>query len=330
MKKNLTSVTKKSGIFFLGKVFTVFFGLLFNFFVVKFYGAKIYGSYVHVITLLNFFIAISTIGFHQGLVYFLPKMTIENKIKSRNELIKFAFITGLFFALIFSIVIVSNSYFISKNILNNISLDKYLKAMAYLLFLFVFIRISKGVFRGLNSIKEYVISYFFIIPIFKIIFLILFFYFNLKYLGVILSVYLSFFIGSIFLITKMSGHNIFDELKIKINSDFNALIKYSLPLMFSGILSLLIAKTDIMMIGYFLKEENVGIYNICYKLATLGIFVLASFNTMFAPLISKLYHEKKIGELENLYKVITKWIFTINLFIFSVFVLFGSNILGIS
>jgi O-antigen/teichoic acid export membrane protein len=56
-------------------------------------------------------------------------------------------------------------------------------------------------------------------------------------------------------------------------------------------------------------------------------FVLTAFNTAFAPMISNLYEQDKMKELSSVYKIITKWILTINLIAFSFFILFSDEIM---
>ena len=53
------------------------------------------------------------------------------------------------------------------------------------------------------------------------------------------------------------------------------------------------------------------VYNILLTLTGLTTFLLINLNKVFAPAISKLYHENKISELNELYKRTT---FFINLF----------------
>jgi O-antigen/teichoic acid export membrane protein len=107
------------------------------------------------------------------------------------------------------------------------------------------------------------------------------------------------------------------------------LFLYSLPLLFSGLLFIVMTKVDVFMIGFFLTEKWVGIYNIAIRIGTLSMIVLVAIRTVFSPVISRLFHDKNMKELENLNKTITKWIFSANLVLFFLVLIFNTEIMEI-
>jgi len=79
-------------------------------------------------------------------------------------------------------------------------------------------------------------------------------------------------------------------------------VKVSLPLFFMAGMSLILNKTDIIMIGMFLDTEHAGIYAIASRVAGLMIFGLIAVNAIVAPMISELYGT---GQHKKLQKMIT-------------------------
>ena len=57
--------------------------------------------------------------------------------------------------------------------------------------------------------------------------------------------------------------------------------------------------------------------------------ILESFNAIFAPMIADFYNRKELRKLENLYKIVTKWIFTISFAAFLIIVIFPKEILSL-
>jgi O-antigen/teichoic acid export membrane protein len=88
------------------------------------------------------------------------------------------------------------------------------------------------------------------------------------------------------------------------------LITYSLPMLFSGFLGgFVITNIDTAMIGFFKNSFEVGIYNAALPTARLTGIVFAPLTVIFLPLISELYSNNKIRDLESVYKITFKWIF---------------------
>jgi len=100
------------------------------------------------------------------------------------------------------------------------------------------------------------------------------------------------------------------------------LIAFSIPLMFTGILSFIMNWTDTLMLGYYKGSEIVGIYNAATPLARLIPLFLNSAAFLYSPMVSGLYARGKLEEMKRVYQVLTKWIFMLTLPIFSVMFLF--------
>jgi O-antigen/teichoic acid export membrane protein len=106
-------------------------------------------------------------------------------------------------------------------------------------------------------------------------------------------------------------------------------LNFSWPLFFVYFSGFLILYTDTLMIGYFKTSQDVGIYSVAHRTALLIGIAIASFNSIFAPIISDLYNRHKQRELEKLFKIVTKWIFSFSLPVFLIIVFFAKSILGI-
>jgi len=82
-------------------------------------------------------------------------------------------------------------------------------------------------------------------------------------------------------------------------------------------------------LGYLAFAKEVGIYNIAAKLAFIISLVFVSFNSIFSPIISELYSKKEQHKLNELFKVQSRWIFTVSLPVALLLMLFASPILSL-
>ena len=113
----------------------------------------------------------------------------------------------------------------------------------------------------------------------------------------------------------------------------NKMLKQSIPMMMSSSVLLLMSWADSLMIGGFIGEYEVGIYNVAVKVALLTSFTLTAVNSISAPKISEAYNNDKMLEFKKIVIQTTKTIFfssipiIIVIFIFPEFILnfFGKD-----
>jgi len=123
---------------------------------------------------------------------------------------------------------------------------------------------------------------------------------------------------------------VFSVLKFKTSKFLNKeLLVYSIPLLFSNFIFSLILWTDTLMIGYFLPEAQVGIYNAAQPTAFLMFMLPYALLILFVPILTELYAKHKKEEFRVVYRTVTKWVFGLNLILLSIFYLFSKDILRI-
>jgi O-antigen/teichoic acid export membrane protein len=83
------------------------------------------------------------------------------------------------------------------------------------------------------------------------------------------------------------------------------------------------------MLGYFMKASDVGIYNAACVVALQLIIFLSAFIAIFSPIASDLYNRKSHKELEKLFKIVTRWIFSLTLPLFIIVLIFSEYIMSI-
>ncbi|WP_126663205.1 flippase [Haloterrigena salifodinae] len=112
-----------------------------------------------------------------------------------------------------------------------------------------------------------------------------------------------------------------------INWRFRELVLFSAPLIVSMVMSILLTRTDTIMIGYFRTATEAGLYSAAYPIAAGLQLVLSSFGFLYLPLASRLDAEDSRDETEAVYELTTKWIYIITFPAFAIFLLFPGQIL---
>lgn len=105
------------------------------------------------------------------------------------------------------------------------------------------------------------------------------------------------------------------------------LLRFSLPLFFSGVSFMILNNTDTLMLGYFASSEQVGFYNAAFLLMAFLAVFLNSFAVVFMPVLTGLIAREAAEEAENLYQLVTKWIFVTTAPMVITFFFFPSRVL---
>lgn len=88
---------------------------------------------------------------------------------------------------------------------------------------------------------------------------------------------------SIHLLTQLKGRQPYpSQLQRK-------LYKTATPMLISSALFLVVSWSDTLMLSYFLSEDQVGVYRIAFKIATLITFAQFALNAVIAPMVSELH-----------------------------------------
>jgi O-antigen/teichoic acid export membrane protein len=107
------------------------------------------------------------------------------------------------------------------------------------------------------------------------------------------------------------------------------LMLFSLPAAMAGMLALVTMWIDRLLVAYFLSAADTGIYQAASQVAFIFILILNSFNGIFAPLISAHFAAGRKRELNDLYKVSTKWGLYLAMPVFLVVVVAPDEVLGV-
>ncbi len=98
------------------------------------------------------------------------------------------------------------------------------------------------------------------------------------------------------------------------------LLKFSVPLLVSTVMAMILMWADTLMIGRYINPQAVGTYGVSASLAKLLLVPFTALNFVFLPIAGEIYAGGRAGELQRAYQVLTKWLFAVTLPIF--FVLF--------
>lgn len=110
---------------------------------------------------------------------------------------------------------------------------------------------------------------------------------------------------------------------------YRELLAFALPTTMVATFNALTVWVDGLLVGFFLSASETGIYQAASQTSVLFAIVMTAFNAIFAPLIAQLYHKKELTQLNELFRVSTKWGLYLSLPFYIVFCLAPKELLAV-
>lgn len=305
------------------RVFGLGVSFLIVLFINRFFGVETFGEYSLIVTISQICTLFVAFGIPNTLIKVIGNGNYDY-LMAKKVLIKGCKIT-LLFALIPMFLFYIGSGFLADSIFKNSDLYDYflLISLSIPLFvvheIFVYFSIATKKFLQFNL-------FMFVLPnVFLIGFLSLFYFLNKGGYFTFLAFSLSIFFTVIIEIITIFEWSPREKFKVESTRE---LLKTASPLFFSGILMYLLNGTSIIILGLLVDEKQLGIYNVAYKIANLGLIIIVSISTIITPKIAQLYGEKKLEELKKTIQNATKLISVLTIPLVLIVIIFNQIILS--
>ena len=337
VNKNLKLIAKSSFIVLIGIAISKILVYIYRVIIARQFGPDMYGIFSLASMVVSWFAAFFAFGLHEGILRYVSIFRGKKDARKIRYVFGISSSIMLVSSIIGGILLFLLSGFISAQIFHNTEIAVFLRAFSIL----VPLTILSGTYLSLMRAYEMIGWYFFIFNIaqnvLKVFILILLVIMGIKSSSPIIASYLLGIFGMLimsYLVARykipgvFAGNKTADKLTSK-NRILSELAHYSFPIMFTGIFSIIFYWLDSFAIGYFRSVAEVGYYNAAAPIAMLLLLAPELFMQLFFPLIAKEYYKRNYSTIKELSKQVGKWIFTINLPIFLLIILFPGTLINI-
>ncbi|WP_417367650.1 flippase [Flavobacterium beibuense] len=287
-----------SGIGFIFRLFGLGTSFLVTMLISRLFSVGIFGNYSLAFTIAQATALVFALGIPSALVKIVGNNSYTY-LQAKKLLIK-----GLKITLVFSIVPVMffffGAVFLSENVFKSDVLSNYFVVICLVLPLFIFHELFLFFFISVKKFKLYNVFMFGLPNVLLLGFLYLFYTLKMPEHYTFIAFAISMLIvviTEVFMVFEIKPKTADTPLSS------GALVKTAWPLLFSGLMLYLLNWTDLIMLGMMVDEDEVGIYNIAYKIGTLGFLVIVTVNIIMMPKMAELYGK---GDLSGLKKFIHK------------------------
>jgi O-antigen/teichoic acid export membrane protein len=306
---SLRTISEGASLFFVGKVVSNGLGFLFNLILTQTLGAALFGIYTYANSIAGFLIVFARFGTGKSLMRFIP--SYDGDVRGQNSVTALAYLTALCGSITIGAALFLGAPIVSKYTLNEPLLVDVLQILAIVLPFNTITNLTNSVFRALEKLEYQVLISNITEPLLRIISVSIAFVLGYSLIGAVAALavgaVLTFCAAISFLYTKTELR----PTRYKSDVDVREFYNFSLPLTLKDLGQKLYTRVDILMVGFFLTGSAVGIYRVSILVATLLTLPLAGVNQLFPPIVSGLYTEGKVEELEATYQIVTRWVFTL-------------------
>lgn len=325
----LKKTTKEAGFVFISRVFAYLLGFGTSIIYARILGADLYGVFQLALTIVSSLMIFSIFGMSSGLVRFIPIYEAGDDKESLRGTINFSLLLGFLISLFLSLVLLFLNDTLAFRLFREPRLSKIIPIFSVIFIFYTVITLFGGIIQASKKYSIFVLYKEIVERISTVfLFLILLFVFKNRLLSITWAKFLS-----AFLVLFLTGRWVFKRYPFLLKKPFlprinrKEFIAYSSNLMFIGFTYFLMNQVNRLIVGAYAESKEVGYYSVGMVISGFVIFILVSFNSIFAPIISELYHKKEYETLKRMYSTLTRliWVFTLPIFLW--IVVFSERIL---
>jgi O-antigen/teichoic acid export membrane protein len=324
-------ISRQSGTFLAGTIFTTGLGYVFKIYIARVLGAKEIGLYALGSTLIGFIGIFNTLGLPQSAVRFVSSYRASGKFAELHALLWRGGGLLLVANAALAVVLLTFGKLIATNFYHSPELVQYLPWFALMMLFGIVNGFYGKVLAGYRdiTIRTWILS--FIGSPLNMLASVLLIWAGLGLRGYLIAQILSAAVVCGLLLTvvrrltpqaaRFFGH--------PGSNPRREVWTFSAAVLGIGLLEFLISQVDKVALGFYRGARDVGIYSVAASFVVYVPVVLSSINQIFSPTIADLHTRGAIALLERLFQSLTKWAIGLTLPLAMVVIVFARPLMGI-
>ena len=300
--------------------------------IARLFGPTAQGFYQAGVAILNGAQILSRFGMENGVVRYVA----HYRAQGDTARVKGTIVQAVSITLALSLLIAAVMFFgagldlVERWEFRGYSMQPVLQAFAVVLPFFVFMMMVLWATQGFQTVTYASYVQQMIRPALFVVFLGVFYLLGTETVGIIAAFGVSMFLGS--LVAVYFLWRLFPEVfdrSVPAKFETRSLFNVSIPMSVTTGAQYLNTWSALLVLGVFAIGPPVAIFGTAARTATLSTIVRFAFSGIFSPMISSFYSRGEMGELDRLYKDVSRWIFTGAFAIFLLIVVLAREVLAV-
>lgn len=328
-QKALNALAKGAGITAVGMMVSKAITYLYRIVVARFIGPNAYGQLSLGLMVYGIGGTIAVLALHNSLEKYIPEFRTRDEFEKIKGIVLSALYLTIPFSLLISFTIYLSSSFMAVEIFQNPALTPIFKIFSLGIFFRVLSKIFFSTTVGYNKIIYKTVSTRIVQNLVQLIATVILVLAGLQVVGAAWGVVLGAFTAAslgIFFVERNIGPIIFTDEKPKYQ--FRKILRFSSPLLLSGIIGTFMGWADTALLGYYMTDFEVGLYNAALPTAMLILLPHQAIGSLAVSSFSEL-KERDEKSTEDSIRTATRWVFSLVLPTFLMLLLFSDIALNI-
>ncbi len=324
----LKLIVKGAGFSILGLAFSKVAAYLFRLIVARL-GPDQYGVFAAGFSFFDIAVTLASLGIFWGVLRYVPEYSAKGQLAKVNSVLGTAFIFSAGAGVVAAAALFLSAGIVALQVFHDARVASVIAVLALAVPFYNLESVAVAACRAFKRIDYEVLVKHVAENALKLAFAALAIYLGFHFFGMIVAFAAAIVVSTIIslLVLHTRVHGIGRSLLVYDRRITSSLLRYSLPIMLSNSVWLLVAWSDTLFLGYFRSIEEVGIYNTALPTAGLLLVVPAALGVAFQPITFELLARKKREDFKRVYSVLTKWLFLFNLPVLAMFWTFPSQII---
>lgn len=299
-----STLATQGSITFLGNILGKALGFLFVAVATRLVSPSEYGVFTLSLSIILFIQGFSSLNIYRSVDYFVPQYLTDSDYGKAKQTLQNVFSLGILSSFVGAGVLFVAIDFLASTF-NEPQLGRILPYLVLLIPLQTVLRTLISSFNSLKKMKYRVVVRDVLNPLVRTLGAVALVATGVGVLGLVggylLGVAVAVACGVSFLLYEA------DWIKSANSKSVSnrALLSYSLPLVFAGVIYSLVGQLDYFVIGYFMESSDVGQYRVAYLLAGNLLIVLQAITPVFKPMIAENQSDSSL--LESRFQLATRW-----------------------
>ena len=294
----------------VARVLAILFGIISTVIIARLYSAETLGVVAMVNSFLLLASAVASMGTNTAILRLIPEHITKHSPSSAYGIYKKILVLVVLASILVGVIFYYSSGFIANKILSKPHMVFFVALASVFVVFKALEQVNANTIRGLFLIRTYAIMQ--LLPqginlLALVCLTVLLSSPNIPIYTFVGGIGVTAFLGC-FIVVRKFNRSTGPKDKTK-SLAFSYLLKTSLPMLVSTLMTLIIGQTGILLLGIYKSDADVGYYSVAVKLATLTALVLNSVNSMVGPKFSELFHSGRMDDLFYLAKKSAKLIF---------------------
>lgn len=308
---------------FGAKVIGVFCGFLTTIVLARLLTPDSYGKVVLVIAIINLVQLGSKLGISSGTIRKVPEY--ENEQSKFRGVVRASVRLGLIAGIVGAVAVFISAPTLATEVFGDSSLRVLLQIAAISIPFVVVGKIVISIARGMRDARPHAYINQIFEPLSRLLFIFILVIAGFQTIGAIIGHISASIAAGILGIFVM--YRLLPSWETPPERMDREVLLYSIPLLAVNGMSFVLANTDTFMLGYFLTSDRIGIYNVSFQLRNSMNIIFMTIGFILPPQLTRLEKEDKRGKMDELYKLISKWILLLVLPLFVLFFFFPEFII---